>query len=492
MLQTTSTRKEVPPAAPSTLTPCLLETTSRWLTTCRHVRAADSGCVVPVYPTPHLLRRTVGTCTTTTTARPDKAHMDGMNTPDSQHAGPTVPRRRRNKRARTELNQGERDMAERHARIRDRIAADTTTVLSAVRTEVAPAADTPSPMPSSSLQSSSSCSNDGMRLATHVVAASASKVAVCETFSRTPFPDECTKRKHEPYRSPLYLSHDSTVTVSDLCNRLVCAHASDKRQAIDVSVADVGRIVLPPGARFICSDVASARTGLKSLDETFDLIVVDPPWENKSVRRGGGAYATLPNDTLEDLPVARLCHPGTLVAVWCTNKARHVRFVEDELFRAWGVTHVATWHWVKVRPHGDFVHPLDSPHKKPYEPLLIARCGAGALSDVGGPQHPITPVPPEGTFVSVPSPQHSRKPILADLLMPYVCPRDLKGAPGMEGGPPPQCLELFGRNLLPGWTTWGNDVLRFQTLSSPSQDGDGLLNASDCGQCRVVQSIKHS
>jgi len=30
----------------------------------------------------------------------------------------------------------------------------------------------------------------------------------------------------------------------------------------------------------------------------------------------------------------------------------------------------------------------------------------------------------------------------------------------------PQCLELFARNLTPGWTSWGNEVLNFQRCLS--------------------------
>ena len=27
------------------------------------------------------------------------------------------------------------------------------------------------------------------------------------------------------------------------------------------------------------------------------------------------------------------------------------------------------------------------------------------------------------------------------------------------------CLEMFARNLVPGWTSWGNEVLKFQQTS---------------------------
>lgn len=30
--------------------------------------------------------------------------------------------------------------------------------------------------------------------------------------------------------------------------------------------------------------------------------------------------------------------------------------------------------------------------------------------------------------------------------------------------PDVECLELFARNLQPGWTSWGNEVLKFQHI----------------------------
>jgi len=75
-------------------------------------------------------------------------------------------------------------------------------------------------------------------------------------------------------------------------------------------------------------------------------------------------YPRLDNDDLERIPVARLVRPGSLVAVWCTNKPAHLRFAVDELFRAWGVELISELYWVKLAPDGNFVTPLDSPHKK--------------------------------------------------------------------------------------------------------------------------------
>lgn len=74
----------------------------------------------------------------------------------------------------------------------------------------------------------------------------------------------------------------------------------------------------------------------------FDLVVLDPPWPNRSAQRTG-AYATLAPEHILHMPVEALCAPGALVAVWVTNRQAHVDYVRDVLFRCWGVALLATW-----------------------------------------------------------------------------------------------------------------------------------------------------
>ena len=76
---------------------------------------------------------------------------------------------------------------------------------------------------------------------------------------------------------------------------------------------------------------------------------------------------------IKSLPVPDLLAPGALVAIWVTNKQKYLRFTKTELFPHWSVELVAEWYWVKVTRKGELVTDLDSPHKKPYEPLLLGR-----------------------------------------------------------------------------------------------------------------------
>uniref|UniRef100_A0A3P9NNB8 Methyltransferase 4, N6-adenosine n=1 Tax=Poecilia reticulata TaxID=8081 RepID=A0A3P9NNB8_POERE len=154
-------------------------------------------------------------------------------------------------------------------------------------------------------------------------------------------------------------------------------------------------------------------------------------------------YSSLPSSQLKRLPVPLLGSPGCLVVTWVTNRPSHLRFVRDELYPHWGVEVVAEWFWVKVTTSGEFVFPLDSPHKKPYEVLVLGRYR---------PANDHTRLEDKRLIVSVPSALHSQKPSLSEVLKLYV---------GAEA----KCLELFARSLQPGWTSWGNEVLKFQHIN---------------------------
>uniref|UniRef100_A0A3B5M267 Methyltransferase 4, N6-adenosine n=1 Tax=Xiphophorus couchianus TaxID=32473 RepID=A0A3B5M267_9TELE len=128
--------------------------------------------------------------------------------------------------------------------------------------------------------------------------------------------------------------------------------------------------IIPPNTAFLLSDFTRIQPLVQC--ERFDVIVIDPPWENKSVKRSR-RYSSLPSSQLKRLPVPLLGSPGCLVVTWVTNRPSHLRFVRDELYPHWGVEVVAEWFWVKVTTSGEFVFPLDSPHKKPYEVLVLGR-----------------------------------------------------------------------------------------------------------------------
>ncbi|MEQ2169821.1 Methyltransferase-like protein 4, partial [Goodea atripinnis] len=82
------------------------------------------------------------------------------------------------------------------------------------------------------------------------------------------------------------------------------------------------------------------------------------------------------------------------------------------LYPHWGVEVVAEWFWVKVTTWGEFVFPLDSPHKKPYEVLVLGRYRP-TNARTSPLQMLSVPVEDKRLIVSVPSALHSQKPLLS-------------------------------------------------------------------------------
>ncbi|RKP26697.1 MT-A70-domain-containing protein [Syncephalis pseudoplumigaleata] len=212
----------------------------------------------------------------------------------------------------------------------------------------------------------------------------------------------------------------------------------------------------------------------------YDLIVMDPPFPNTSAARGQ-QYGTLDLYDLFQLPIRDLLapcaatsngRPGGLLCCWITNRPRIRRVMLERLFPAWGVTFVAEWYWLKLTRKGEPVLPMGSQHRKPFERLLIAR-----RTPANAPLATATPdIPARHVFASIQCTLHSRKPPLDGTyaqdrpccricsrttltLMPLELLKDY--LPAADG--PPQCLELFARSLTPGWTSWGNEPLKFQS-----------------------------
>ncbi|XP_073953181.1 N(6)-adenine-specific methyltransferase METTL4-like isoform X3 [Choristoneura fumiferana] len=196
--------------------------------------------------------------------------------------------------------------------------------------------------------------------------------------------------------------------------------------------------------RFYCGCVSEQCKKLAG--EKFELIVADPPWWNKYIRRLKNAndklsYSMMYNEDIAAIPVKNLLAQNCLIAIWCTNAPSNIAAVKDLIFTQWGVEYVTTWYWMKVttdlEPLCDFGTGCK---KQPYERIILGKVG-----DVN--------VPKKQLVVSVPSALHSHKPPLLDLLSPYLKVRN------------PQTLELFARYLLPNTTSVGYEPLKWQHIS---------------------------
>ncbi|KAM6087568.1 N(6)-adenine-specific methyltransferase METTL4 isoform 1-T1 [Chlamydotis macqueenii] len=208
------------------------------------------------------------------------------------------------------------------------------------------------------------------------------------------------------------------------------------------------KYLVPPKSSFLLSDISCLQP-LLNYKKRYDVIVIDPPWENKSVKRSN-RYSHLSSWQIKQIPVPALAAPNCLVVTWVTNRQKHLRFVKDELYPHWSVKTLTEWHWVKITRAGEFVLPLDSLHKKPYEVLVLGRV-QGDVKEALRKSEDVLPIPEHKLIVSIPCSLHSHKPPLTGVLAEFIKP-DV------------ECLELFARNLQPGWTSWGNEVLKFQHI----------------------------
>lgn len=265
-------------------------------------------------------------------------------------------------------------------------------------------------------------------------------------------------------------------------------------------------VYIPPGARYLDGTIAACRNAFLAEAPEFDLIVLDPPWPNRSARRRrqgrkrkssalfdgeenadtlsrsrdtDSGYDTAPDmealrAMLEQIPVgAKLVsggvggnnNEGGLVAVWLTNKPACEALLTDPkcgLFRAWGVELVATWTWIKVTSRGEPVVAVDAQWRKPWERLLLARRPSGGASS-----NTKSALPAHRVIAAVPD-VHSRKPHLRSLLAPFISSSSAATPADREF----RGLEIFARNLTANWWAWGNEVLLFQHPSWWTADAE--------------------
>ena len=206
---------------------------------------------------------------------------------------------------------------------------------------------------------------------------------------------------------------------------------------------------IPEGSHYLLGTVESQReTFLATAPPSgFDLIVMDPPWPNRSAKRKRDCYQPVHDfaalrKLLSSIPVASHLSPNGLVAIWVTNSAKAAELLTQPsrgIFDEWGIELVGEWTWLKVTSRGEPIVSLESGWRKPWERLLIARKRGGSKK-----REPLS----SKVIVTVPD-VHSRKPNLRCLFEELLPPNY-------------QALEVFARSLTAGWWSWGDEVLLFQ------------------------------
>jgi N6-adenosine-specific RNA methylase IME4 len=266
-------------------------------------------------------------------------------------------------------------------------------------------------------------------------------VQVAETVSREEPTEPWTSCFHNPEDSALEL------TISE-------------NNAQETRLGPEYRFTIPPRSTFFLSDSthsdsfrASFRevTDEYTLPRHFDLVLLDPPWPNRSAKRKGGTYEQVGGmpylkKMLLRMDLDNYLEHNALVGIWITNKEALREHVlgPGGLFETWNVGLIEEWVWIKTTIQGEPMFDMDTLLRKPYEILLLGRAAPNSWTTMAH-----APTIKRRVIAAVPD-IHSRKPCVKELLEPYM--------------PDPvdySALEVFSRYLVSGWTSWGNEVLKY-------------------------------
>lgn len=263
---------------------------------------------------------------------------------------------------------------------------------------------------------------------------------VAETVTR--------KQATEPFRSTFHNPEDCSLELSIAENS---AQPAQPGQEL--------RFTIPPRSTLFLSDTAQPDafrasfrqvTDEYTLPRHFDLVLLDPPWPNRSAKRKG-AYEQVGGmpylkRMLLNMDMDTYLEHNALVGVWITNKESLREHVlgAGGLFERWNVGLIEEWIWIKTTTKGEPMFDMDSSMRKPYEILLLGRAAPNAWTTMSHATSVATRV-----IAAVPD-IHSRKPCLKELLEPYMPSPSDYGA-----------LEVFSRYLVSGWMSWGNEVLKY-------------------------------
>ena len=229
-----------------------------------------------------------------------------------------------------------------------------------------------------------------------------------------------------------------------------------------------GRYLVPPLSTFLLSTVLMHPTTKSEVipglprSQKFNLILLDPPWPNRSAQRSGhyhtqsyteiGALTRTITRILRDHLVPDP-GPGPCIAgIWVTNSYK-ARMAAYEAIQDAGLVVAEEWAWVKTAVTGETILPVTGVWRKPYEILVIGFLpGSGSGSGSGDRDHDKAIM--RRVVAAVPD-VHSRKPnlkqVFEEVFFAEGCPRGYSA------------LEVFARNLTAGWWGCGDEVLRFNS-----------------------------
>ena len=168
--------------------------------------------------------------------------------------------------------------------------------------------------------------------------------------------------------------------------------------------------------------------GLISEGRRFRCVYADPPWRYTNARTRGAAdrhYHTMGPDEITALPVDLLVEDRAHLHLWSTTSFLPAAL---DVLAGWGFKYVSQRVWVKPGRLG-----MGNFWRVSHEILLLGVRGGLPFNDRS-----------QRSWVEAPRLDHSRKPAVFRNAIERVSP-----------GP---YLELFGRELVEGWTVFGDEV----------------------------------
>lgn len=285
---------------------------------------------------------------------------------------------------------------------------------------------------------------------------------------------DALQRAYDRFGGPRFVLRDflpnfqdeTDIKIQDVLMKRPSAEALDdgnvhcnRTEHEQLASANGSKVVLPAGSTFCQRDVRDLHHLALGKHK---LIVMDPPWQNKSVSRGK-RYDTFDHTELLKINIRHIADPDEcILAVWVTNRPCYMTYLREQALPSWGFTFHACWYWLKLSKNGELVTPLDSTHRLPVETLVVAYRVKDAehqelLRQQLGDQTRIV--------LSIPL-RHSWKP-------PPECFFDEENISNLH-----RKVELFARELRPHWASVGNEVFKFQAteLFQPQQQHEMACN----------------
>jgi len=178
--------------------------------------------------------------------------------------------------------------------------------------------------------------------------------------------------------------------------------------------------------------------------KTFSTILIDPPWrfQNRTGKmapehRRLNRYETMQLDDIKRMPVAAHAKKPCHLYMWCPNALLPEGL---EVMKSWGFKYKTNLIWYKVRKDG-------GPDGRGVG-FYFRNVTEMILFGVRGSMRTLAPGRRQVNLLSTRKREHSRKPQETYELIQSCSP-----------GP---YLEIFAREVVEGWTSWGNEVESYE------------------------------